>query len=73
MKISVNSETWIRVGIRMPMTASDDPLEYMIADNAIADEENETLNSLAEGLGIDEDRAGELLDSVEADLAERPA
>ena len=25
------------------------------ADNAIADEENETLNSLAEGLGIDED------------------
>jgi tellurite resistance protein len=42
------------------------------ADNAIADEENETLNSLAEGLGIDEARANELLDSVEADLAERP-
>jgi uncharacterized tellurite resistance protein B-like protein len=42
------------------------------ADNAIADEENETLNSLAEGLGIDEDRAAQLLDSVEADLAERP-
>jgi tellurite resistance protein len=42
------------------------------ADNAIADEENETLNSLAEGLGIDEGRANELLDSVEADLAERP-
>jgi tellurite resistance protein len=42
------------------------------ADNAIADEENETLNSFAEGLGIDESRANELLDSVEADLAERP-
>jgi uncharacterized tellurite resistance protein B-like protein len=42
------------------------------ADNAIADEENETLNSFAEGLGIDEARANELLDSVEADLAERP-
>jgi len=43
------------------------------ADNAIADEENETLNALAEGLGIDESRADELLDSVEADLTERPA
>jgi len=42
------------------------------ADNAIADEENETLNAFAEGLGIDESRANELLDSVEADLAERP-
>lgn len=42
------------------------------ADNAIADEENETLNSFAEGLGIDESRVQELLDSVEADLAERP-
>jgi hypothetical protein len=38
------------------------------ADSAIADEENETLNSLAEGLGIDEKRADELLDHVEADL-----
>jgi len=43
------------------------------ADNAIADEENETLGAFAEGLGIDEARANELLDSVEADLAERPA
>ncbi len=43
------------------------------ADNAIADEENETLNAFAEGLGIDEARANELLDSVEADLAERPS
>ena len=41
------------------------------ADNAIADEENETLNAFAEGLGIDETRANELLDSVEADLGER--
>ncbi len=41
------------------------------ADSAIADEENETLNLLCEGLGIDESRADELLDSVEADLAER--
>jgi uncharacterized tellurite resistance protein B-like protein len=38
------------------------------ADNAIADEENETLNDLAEGLGIDEARANELLDDVEKDL-----
>lgn len=38
------------------------------ADNAIADEENETLNALAEGLGIDEGRANELLDDVEKDL-----
>jgi len=38
------------------------------ADNAIADEENETLNSLAEGLGIDEGRANTLLDDVEKDL-----
>ena len=43
------------------------------ADNAIADEENETLNAFAEGLGIDEARANELLDSVEADLADRPS
>jgi uncharacterized tellurite resistance protein B-like protein len=40
------------------------------ADNAIADEENETLNTFAEGLGIDESRANELLDEVEADLAQ---
>jgi tellurite resistance protein len=39
------------------------------ADNAIADEENETLNTFAEGLGIDEGRANELLDDVEKDLA----
>lgn len=39
------------------------------ADSAIADEENETLNALAEGLGIDEARANELLDAVETDLA----
>jgi tellurite resistance protein len=38
------------------------------ADGAIADEENETLNTLAEGLGIDEVRANELLDTVEADM-----
>ncbi len=42
------------------------------ADNAIADEENDTLNMFAEGLGIGESRANELLDTVEADLAERP-
>jgi uncharacterized tellurite resistance protein B-like protein len=39
------------------------------ADNAIADQENETLNLLAEGLGIDEATANQLLDSVEDDLA----
>ena len=42
------------------------------ADNAIADEENETLNELAVGLGIDDDRVEQLLDTVEADLAQRP-
>jgi uncharacterized tellurite resistance protein B-like protein len=41
------------------------------ADSAIADEENDTLDMFAEGLGIDEARANELLDSVEADLAQR--
>jgi uncharacterized tellurite resistance protein B-like protein len=39
------------------------------ADNAIADNENETLNTLAECLGIDETRAESLLDAVERDLA----
>ena len=44
------------------------------ADNAIADQENETLNSFAEGLGIDETRANALLDDVEKDVsAARPA
>lgn len=38
------------------------------ADNAIADQENEMLNALAEGLGIDEGRANALLDAVEQDL-----
>ena len=42
------------------------------ADNAIADEENEVLVAFAEGLGIDEERADELLDSVEGDLGDRP-
>ena len=41
------------------------------ADNAIADEENETLNAFAEGLGIDEARANQLLDEVEADLGKQ--
>jgi tellurite resistance protein len=39
------------------------------ADNAIADQENETLNSLAEGLGIDDSRANQLLDEVEKDVS----
>lgn len=39
------------------------------ADNTIADEENEAISSLAEGLGIEEARANELLDAVERDLA----
>lgn len=41
------------------------------ADNAIADEENETLNALAEGLGIDEARANALLDDVEKDMSQK--
>lgn len=40
------------------------------ADNAISDEENETLNDFAELLGIDETRANALLDQAEADLNE---
>ena len=43
------------------------------ADGAIADEENETMNTLAEMLGIDEKRANELLDDVEADLSKAQA
>ncbi len=43
------------------------------ADNAIADQENDTLNDLAEGLGIDEARAEELLSSVEADMGKARA
>jgi len=39
------------------------------ADDEIADEENEMLNQLAEGLGIPPDRANELLDLAEADLS----
>jgi len=39
------------------------------ADNAIADDENETLSSLAGAMGINEDRAEALLDEVERDLA----
>jgi tellurite resistance protein len=39
------------------------------ADGAVADDENETLNALAEALSIDEDRAEALLDQVERDLA----
>jgi uncharacterized tellurite resistance protein B-like protein len=39
------------------------------ADSAIADEENETLNRLAELLAIGDDRANALLDAVETDLA----
>jgi uncharacterized tellurite resistance protein B-like protein len=42
------------------------------ADNAIADEENDALNDLADGLGIDEDRANHLLDEVEADFNAGP-
>jgi tellurite resistance protein len=38
------------------------------ADNTIADEENDTLDALAEGLGIDEARADDLLQTVEKDL-----
>lgn len=38
------------------------------ADNTITDEENDAISGLAEGLGIDETRANELLDAVEQDL-----
>lgn len=38
------------------------------ADNVIADEENDLLSDLAEGLGIDEERANALLDQAEADM-----
>jgi uncharacterized tellurite resistance protein B-like protein len=39
------------------------------ADDTIADEEDDTLDRMAEGLGIDESRADELLAAVEKDLA----
>jgi tellurite resistance protein len=42
------------------------------ADGAIADEENETLEKLALGLGIDEKRSGELLSELEEDLGGDP-
>lgn len=38
------------------------------ADDTIADEENDALDAIAEGLGIDEARADQLLDAVEKDL-----
>jgi tellurite resistance protein len=40
------------------------------ADNAVADQENETLNQFATALGIDEERANALLDAVDQDLAQ---
>ncbi len=43
------------------------------ADDTIADEENETLDTIAEGLGIDETRADELLDAVEKDMSGAPS
>lgn len=43
------------------------------ADDTIADEENETLDTIAEGLGIDEKRADELLDAVEKDMSAGPS
>ena len=58
--------TKARVTVTVVLTAA-----IAFADSAIADEENETLNLLAEGLGISEERADELLDSVESDLADR--
>src|SRR6202048_2565459 len=36
MKTSVNSETWIRVGSSMPITASDDPFMAITAVSQIA-------------------------------------
>jgi uncharacterized tellurite resistance protein B-like protein len=39
------------------------------ADNAIADAENETLNTFAEAMGIDDARAEKLFDEVEQELA----
>jgi len=38
------------------------------ADGAIADDENETLNTMAEYMSIDESKANQLLDDVEADM-----
>jgi uncharacterized tellurite resistance protein B-like protein len=41
------------------------------ADNAIADNENETLNAFAEAMGIDDARAEALFDEVEKELVAR--
>ena len=38
-----------------------------LADDEVADEENELINQLAEWFGISEERAGELLDQLEED------
>lgn len=42
------------------------------ADNLIADEENETLNTLAELLEISDDRANALLDQLDEDMKQHP-
>jgi tellurite resistance protein len=42
------------------------------ADGTIADQENDTLSLFAEGFGITEERANELLDAVEDDLGGDP-
>ena len=36
MKTSVNSDTWIKVGSRIPRTANDEPLLYIRTDRPIA-------------------------------------
>lgn len=42
------------------------------ADNLIADEENETLNTLAELLEISDERANSLLDQLDEDMKQHP-
>lgn len=42
------------------------------ADNLIADEENETLNTLAELLEISDERANALLDQLDEDMKQHP-
>lgn len=42
------------------------------ADNVIADQENETLNMLAELLEIADDRANSLLDQLDEDMKQHP-
>jgi uncharacterized protein YpuA (DUF1002 family) len=55
------------------LRAGDSGAAIAFADNAIADEENEAFDALAEGLGIDETKANALFDAVDEDSKQQGA